>query len=549
MKKAVLTLALLLLLGPFAGLLAIGVLMNPAANAACTIGGTGLTVGNIPDSLTVTTANGGSFTLNRQQLTHAATIIEVGSSIDGVGRDGIQIALMAALTESTLRMLSNTSAYPESADYPNDGNGGDHDSLGLFQMRPAAGWGTVAELMDSTYQARAFFGGPTGPNYPSPRGLLDIPGWQQMGKGEAAQAVEVSAHPDRYNNYEPVALTILTTLTGSGGPTSMTPVALPANMVMQVAESSRVVFPLPEGTWVATSPFGMRVHPITGEYTMHTGADFAAPDGTPILSVADGRVTVAEFTGGYGGLVIIEHRIGGRTVATAYAHSWENGIHVRAGDQVRAGQHIADVGSSGYSTGPHLHFEVRDGGTNGEFIDPAAWLNQHNAANLPEAAVGPPNGCKNTTGQAGDPAPFDGGDPDRLVDDPTSTGRITARMLHLYEQTKAAFPETEWGCYSPRPGTKSEHPLGRACDLTFGNAIGQYPTADQLAYGWQVTEWMQTHAEALGVEYLIWQGRIWSLSRDAEGWRPYNGGGMHDPNNVTGGHYDHLHVTVKSGGA
>ena len=77
------------------------------------------------------------------------------------------------------------------------------------------------------------------------------------------------------------------------------------------------------------------------------------------------------------------------------------------------------------------------------------------------------------------------------------------------------------------------------------NAIGQYPTAEQLTYGWQVTEWMQTHAEALGVEYLIWQGRIWSPGRDAEGWRPYNGGGMHDPDNVTGGHYDHLHVTVK----
>jgi hypothetical protein len=67
---------------------------------------------------------------------------------------------MAALTESTLRMLTNTGTYPESANYPNDGNGSDHDSLGLFQMRPQSGWGTVAELMDPNYQARAFFGGP-----------------------------------------------------------------------------------------------------------------------------------------------------------------------------------------------------------------------------------------------------------------------------------------------------------------------------------------------------------------------------------------------------
>ena len=543
MKKAVITLALLLLLGPFMGLLAIGVLMNPAANAACTIDGTGVTVGDIPDSLTATTANGETITLNRQQLTHAATIIEIGSGIDGVGRDGIQIALMAALTESSLRMLSNTSAYPESADYPNDGDGSDHDSLGLFQMRPQSGWGTVAELMDATYQARAFYGGPDGPNYPSPRGLLDIPGWQQMGKGEAAQAVEVSAYPDRYNNYEPVTLTILNTLTGSGGPASATAPYLVT--IGQVAESSRVVFPLPEGTWVVTSEFGYRSDPFTGETSYHSGLDLGAADGTPILAAADGTVTVAEFSGGYGGLIIIEHTIDGQTVATGYAHMWQHGIHVSVGDRVRAGQHIGDVGSSGRSTGAHLHLEVRPGGTNGEQVDPAAWLNQHNAADLPEASVGPPDGCGNSTGTAGDPAPFDDDDPDRLVDDPTSTGQITARMLHLYEQTIAQFPDTGWGCYSPRPGTQSEHPLGRACDLTFGNTIGQYPTAEQLDYGWQVTEWMQTHAEALGVEYLIWQGKIWSLSRDSEGWRPYNGGGMHDPDNVTGGHYDHLHVTVK----
>ena len=80
MKKAVIALALLLLLGPFMGLLGIGVLMNPSANAECTIDGSGITVGNIPDSLTVTTQDGTTFTLNRQQLTHAATIITIGRS-------------------------------------------------------------------------------------------------------------------------------------------------------------------------------------------------------------------------------------------------------------------------------------------------------------------------------------------------------------------------------------------------------------------------------------------------------------------------------------
>ncbi|MBK7820950.1 MAG: M23 family metallopeptidase [Tessaracoccus sp.] len=534
-KLAIAALALMFF-APAATLLGIGVLMNPAAAHCVTPAGT-VNLGPIPDSLTVTTANGETSTLNRQQLTHAATIIAIGNGQGEVGRPGIKIALMAALTESTLRMLTNTGTYPESANYPNDGNGSDHDSLGLFQMRPQSGWGTVAELMDPTYQARAFFGGPTGPNYPSPRGLLDIPGWQQMDPGSAAQAVEVSAYPDRYRNYEPVAETILTALTSSRGP------GLGASGPAVV--SSRVVFPLPEGTWVLTSPFGMRTHPITGERKLHTGTDFAAPDGTPILAAADGVVTVAEFSGGYGGLIVIEHTIDGQTVATAYAHMWQHGIHVHAGDRVSAGQHIGDVGSSGMSTGAHLHFEVRPGGTNSEAIDAAAWLNQHGAANLPTATSGSPAAC-NTAGTPGAPGGVDG-DPDRLVDDPTSNGKITARMLHLYQQTLTAFPDTGWGCYSPRPGTKSEHPLGRACDITFGNQIGQRPNPAQLEAGWRVTNWMKDNADVLGVQYLIWQGQIWSLARDADGWRPYNGGGMHDPASITGGHYDHLHVTVKVG--
>ncbi len=202
LKKAAIVALALLMLAPSPILVGVGALMNPAVSATggCVAPGSNLTVRNVPQSLEVTTADGTTFTLNHRQLTRAATIIDTGSQIDGVTRDGVEIALMAALTESTLRMLSNTSIYPESGTYPNDGDGSDHDSLGLFQMRPQAGWGTVAELMDPAYQVRAFFGGPTGPNGGSPRGLLDIPGWEQMDKGEAAQAVEVSAYPDRYRN-------------------------------------------------------------------------------------------------------------------------------------------------------------------------------------------------------------------------------------------------------------------------------------------------------------------------------------------------------------
>lgn len=212
-----------------------------------------------------------------------------------------------------------------------------------------------------------------------------------MGLGEVAQAVEVSAYPERYDNYAPVAEEILVTLT-TGGAAVVAPSPSHAGSPSNASTtSSKVVFPLPEGTWVQSDDFGPRIDPISGEQTTHHGLDFAAPDGTPILAAVDGVVTVAEFSGDWGGLIVIEHQLDNETVATAYAHMWQTGIHVTAGEHVVAGQHIGDVGSSGYSTGAHLHFEVRPGGTNGTAIDPAAWLNDHEAANLPEATTGPSN--------------------------------------------------------------------------------------------------------------------------------------------------------------
>ncbi|WP_152363196.1 M23 family metallopeptidase [Microlunatus speluncae] len=306
--------------------------------------------------------------------------------------------------------------------------------------------------------------------------------------------------------------------------------------------SSRVVFPLPKGVWVMTDGFGRRIHPVTADESFHTGLDLGAPAGTSIRAAADGIVAVAGLSDVYGGLIVIEHRVGDRAVATAYAHMWEAGIHVRIGDTVTAGQPIGEVGNAGRSTGPHLHFEVRPGGANGQPIDPVPWLNDHEATDLqqPESNMSP--GC--TGNRSSGPPEQMTGDRRQMVDDPTSDGRITEPMLHLYQQAIHAFPDTSWSCYSPRPGSKSEHPLGRACDITFGNPIGLNPTPDQLEDGWMITNWMKDHAEALGVEYLIWQGRIWSVARQTEGWRVYNGGGMHDPKDVTGGHYDHLHVTV-----
>lgn len=101
------------------------------------------------------------------------------------------------------------------------------------------------------------------------------------------------------------------------------------------------------------SPFGFRIDPINGRSALHTGLDFPADPGTPILAAAGGIVVVQEFHPAYGNMVEVDH---GNDLITRYAHSSK--VLVKKGDIVKRGQKIAEVGSTGRSTGPHLHFEV-----------------------------------------------------------------------------------------------------------------------------------------------------------------------------------------------
>jgi murein DD-endopeptidase MepM/ murein hydrolase activator NlpD len=118
-----------------------------------------------------------------------------------------------------------------------------------------------------------------------------------------------------------------------------------------------------------SSPFGMRVDPITGEERFHAGVDVAAPRGTEIRAVAAGEVVFSGWRpGGAGRVVEVRHADG---LVTSYAHA-ERTL-VRAGQHVDAGTALATVGSSGRATGPHLHFAAT---RNGQAIDPAALLEQ-----------------------------------------------------------------------------------------------------------------------------------------------------------------------------
>ncbi|HHY80752.1 MAG TPA: peptidoglycan DD-metalloendopeptidase family protein [Thermoanaerobacter sp.] len=119
----------------------------------------------------------------------------------------------------------------------------------------------------------------------------------------------------------------------------------------------KLLWPVPS-SYTVTSPFGMRFHPVTGTYKMHTGIDIAANTGDEIVAAADGVVITAAPYGGYGNIVVIDHSGG---ISTLYAHNSQ--VLVKVGDVVKKGQKIALAGSTGTATGPHLHFEVRVNGT------------------------------------------------------------------------------------------------------------------------------------------------------------------------------------------
>ncbi len=130
----------------------------------------------------------------------------------------------------------------------------------------------------------------------------------------------------------------------------------------------QMAWPVPGYTRI-TSAFGMRTHPITGVYKLHTGVDIGAPFGTSFIAANDGVVTYAGWNNAYGNMVIIDH---GGGINTLYAHGSE--ILVNVGDVVYQGDAVLKVGSTGYSTGPHAHFEVR---VNGEYVQPLDYITSY----------------------------------------------------------------------------------------------------------------------------------------------------------------------------
>ncbi|MGC4875706.1 peptidase M23 [Micromonospora sp. DT43] len=127
--------------------------------------------------------------LDDDQMENAEAIVRAGRKM-GIPRRGLVIAVATAMQESNLYNVAS-GVLPESQDYPHQGVGWDHDSVGLFQQRSSSGWGPVGRLMDPEFATRQFL-----------TALEQVPGWQQMRLTDAAQAVQVSAYPEHYQQHE-----------------------------------------------------------------------------------------------------------------------------------------------------------------------------------------------------------------------------------------------------------------------------------------------------------------------------------------------------------
>lgn len=146
-------------------------------------------------------------------------------------------------------------------------------------------------------------------------------------------------------------------------------------------KDNRIVWPMAKEVLNHTSPYGLRTSPLSGAAEMHTGSDMAGPDRTPIFAIAKGTVLESGPTSYVGQWVVIKHELEGKTWTSVYGHLTENSQVVKKGDKVVPGQIIAAEGSTGMSTGPHLHLEIWDGELlKGKSVDPKKWLEDRKVA-------------------------------------------------------------------------------------------------------------------------------------------------------------------------
>jgi murein DD-endopeptidase MepM/ murein hydrolase activator NlpD len=230
------------------------------------------------------------------------------------------------------------------------------------QVSMAPGQAIAANLCGAALQRQAY-------DSPAPNsGPISDPGWQPSGSSWESSSTELAAAPASFDTINrkgqaiptvrPLQKWLIKPLTGAN----------PLKWILSNGE--RMLFPLPIPVDI-TSVFGMRTHPVLGTSRFHSGVDLGAAMGTPVLAAYSGRVSLAEVLGGYGLSILLEHDQGQQ--ATQYAHLSE--LFVKPGQWVQQGTVIGLVGSTGLSTGPHLHFELQQATQNGWIaVDPTQAL-------------------------------------------------------------------------------------------------------------------------------------------------------------------------------
>lgn len=295
---------------------------------------------------------------NEDQIYNAAIIIAVGQDLEMPPRAWI-IAVATAMQESTLRNLGHL------------GDRNDHDSLGLFQQRPSSGWGTPEQIQDPVYASTKFY-----------EKLATIDGWEHMALTEAAQRVQISAYPFAYAKHEPDATEIVNVLTDGGGRAAAVDYIPGECSAPGGLSAAGWMVPVEGPIW---SGFRTQQRPT------HQGVDIGAPRGTPVVAASSGTVITSQCNAfgpdgspyscdvdgspqvsGCGWYVNILHA---GDYLTRYCHFGSQPL-VKEGDVVQAGQILGYVGSSGRSSGPHLHYEVHLNGDRSAAgaVDPVAFM-------------------------------------------------------------------------------------------------------------------------------------------------------------------------------
>jgi murein DD-endopeptidase MepM/ murein hydrolase activator NlpD len=284
------------------------------------------------------------------QIRNAAIIIRAGQDMQVPPR-GWVIAVATAIQESSL------------VNHGDLGSKNDHDSLGLFQQRPSQGWGTADQIMDPVYASKKFYSK-----------LLLVPDWETLPLTVAAQRVQVSAYPNAYAKHEPLASQIVNELTDGGARAVLVGGKLRCAGFGEIAASG----------WTAPVSANIVSGFRTPERPSHFGTDLGAGRLTDIRAAAAGVVIVSRCdvgscdhdgsptTPGCGWFVEVLHA---EQVITRYCHMNQQ-PDVRVGDRVAPGQRLGIVGSTGRSSGPHLHFEVHLNGDRSSHgaIDPVPFM-------------------------------------------------------------------------------------------------------------------------------------------------------------------------------